>query len=100
LTSLADRLGDWLRNWPLVCIALRRDSFVPHEWPVRPWLFVPERLVGVLLRRLEKIGGADGMAVVAPRITPLEMVQPWRYSSWNRIGEETKPAAVPESMRA
>ena len=34
-----------------------------------------------------------------PPITPLEMIQPWKYSSWNRVGEHPKPEIIPERMR-
>jgi hypothetical protein len=29
----------------------------------------------------------------------LEMVQPWRYQSWNRISEAEKPEIIPLAMR-
>jgi hypothetical protein len=34
-----------------------------------------------------------------PRITTLEMVQPWKFRSWNRIGEAAKPASIPAEMQ-
>src|SRR4051812_3721392 len=40
--GLAGRLRGWHENWPGVCFALTRDSFLPSGWPVQPWLFVPE----------------------------------------------------------
>ena len=98
LQSLGDRLKNWNENWELLCAALRRDSQVPPEWPVRPWLFVPEQLIPLLLRRLDKIGNGGTPLAFAPRITPLEMVQPWCYRSWNRVGEGAKPSVIPESM--
>ena len=98
LNSLSKRLAGWHANWPLVCGAISRDSFLPKDWPVRPWLFVPEPLVPVLLRKLDQIAGIGALSFI-PRVTTLEMVQPWRYRSWNRKGEKLKPACIPESMR-
>jgi hypothetical protein len=85
LADLAKRLKDWHNNWDTVCAALARDSHLPSEWPSRPWIFVPDGFVQLLLKRLSQIAGAGALRYV-PRITPLEMVQPWRYRSWNRIG--------------
>jgi hypothetical protein len=99
LSGLTDRLKDWHEHWKLVCHALNRDSFVPAYLPVRPWLFIPEELVPVVLRRLEQIRGAEALKFV-PRITPLEMVLPWKYKSWSRIGEAKKPASIPCEMQA
>jgi hypothetical protein len=97
LSDLAKRMKGWHENWAGVCHALARDSFLPSDWPVRPWTLVPEKLVPVLLRKLAQIGG-DNLSFI-PRITPLEMVQPWQYRSWNRVGEAEKPPSVPEPMR-
>jgi len=98
LTELAKRLKQWHENWQILCKALVRDSLVPNNWPIRPWLFVPEDLVSLLLKRFEQIRAGEELSY-QPRITPLEMVQPWRYRSWNRVGEGTKPAVIPDNMR-
>ena len=98
LTALTKRLKDWNENWSKLRLALVRDCCLPGDWPVRPWLFVPEALVPLLLRRFNQIAGTESLSFV-PRITPLEMVQPWRYRSWNRAGEAEKSAVVPEAMR-
>jgi len=76
---------------------LSRDSSLP-EWPVRPWLFVREDHLPLLLKALGQIGKGEALRF-RPRITTLEMVQPWRYRSWGRVGEEEKPEIVPETMR-
>lgn len=99
LGALVKRLSGWQEHWALVRTCLIRDSRLPGDWQVRPWLFVPEQLVPLLLRRLEGIGGASELKFV-PRITPLEMVQPWQYRSWNRAGELEKPSIIPPEMRA
>lgn len=99
LGDLTKRLRGWHDNWDLVCSALRRDSFIPPDWQVRAWLFVPEMLLPHLLQRLEKIGGVEHSLRFTPRITPLEMVQPWRYRSWNRVSEALKPDIIPQAMQ-
>lgn len=98
LASLVKRLKDWHDNWHGVCSGIVRDCHLPADWPVRPWAFVPEHLVPVLLKRLDQIAAGGPLAYV-PRITPLEMVQPWRYRSWNRHGEAEKPLSVPLPMQ-
>src|SRR5690348_10555109 len=50
LDSLKKRLGEWHSDWDKVCLALVRDSYLEKNWPIRPWLFVPEQLVPLLLR--------------------------------------------------
>jgi hypothetical protein len=99
LADLLKRIKGWHDNWDGVRHALARDSFLPDLWPVRPWLFVPEKLVPLLLDRLAQIGNGQPLKFI-PRITPLEMVQPWRYRLWNRIDEATKPTIIPEAMQA
>lgn len=94
LPSLTKRLREWHGSWEHVCAALRRDSFLEKSWPIRPWLFVPERLAPLLLRRLDEIRGDEPLRFL-PRITPLEMIQPWYFQSWNRIGEKAKPDCIP-----
>ncbi len=99
--SLQKRLADWTKHWPNVCAALARDSHLPQEWPVRPWLFVPEHQVDWIVQKVRDLqeGASVGEHLPDPRITPLEFVQPWKYKSWNRTGEKPKPEAVPERMR-
>ena len=98
LAALGKKLMQWNELWPQIVAAVRRDNHVPRDWDVRPWLFVPEEKVPTLLRRYEK--ATNGGAAFSPRVTPLEMVQPWRYRSWRRDGELQKPDAIPEAMRA
>jgi hypothetical protein len=97
LADLTKRLRGWHDNWDGVCKALARESFLPKPWPVRPWLFVREDRVDLLLKRMMKIQGGQPLKF-APRITPLEMVQPWRYRGFNRIGEAAKVEAISEAM--
>jgi hypothetical protein len=53
--------------------------------------------IALLLKRLVKIQNGQPLKF-APRITPLEMVQPWHYPGFNRIGEAAKPEIIPEAM--
>jgi hypothetical protein len=98
LSALGRRLKEWHEKWETVCYALTRDSFLDKNWPVRPWLFVPEQRLSMLLRRFETIAGGKPLRYL-PRITTLEMIQPWKFQSWNRTDELTKPEIIPESMR-
>ena len=87
LADLIKRLKGWHDNWKGVCDAVARDSFLCEPWPVRPWLFVPESHVPLLEQRLGEITSGQPPHFV-PKITHLEMVQPWRYASWNRKPDE------------
>lgn len=100
LGTLIDRLQQWSRNWQGIQAALIRDCKVPANWPVRPWLFVPEESLGLLVSKLQTMKGLDGVATFAPRITPLQAVQPWRYHSWDHRDRNTeKPDCIPLEMR-
>ncbi len=106
LAVLLKRLKTWNDNWDKVGAALARESALPKDWLVRlrPWLFVPTKYVSTLVTGLSRIG--NGSPKFTPRITPLEMVQPWCYCSWDRVGEITcctkhnctMPDCVPEAM--
>lgn len=98
LSDLAQRLKQWHENWALVREALARDCYLPKAWSVRPWLFIPSKLIGTLLLRLDQIGGGKPLRFT-PRVTTLEMVQPWHYRFWNREGEHEKPEKIPLEMR-
>lgn len=101
LPSLVKRLRSWHEHWDGLQGALVRESKLPGDWPVRPWIFVPEGLVTILVKRLCQIAGSiEALKFGAPRITTLEMVQPWLYRSWDRVGEGDKPNAIPTEMRA
>lgn len=80
-TSLMKRLTAWSKDWPLLCQALVRDSGVPSDWVVKPWLFIPESLVE---RVTSFVAGLEPSRMPRPEITKLEDVLPWRYRSWNR----------------
>jgi hypothetical protein len=98
LAALIKRLTDWHQNWPLLKVALGRECHLPTTWPVRPWLFVPEGRIAMLLAKLKSIPGPGDLSFV-PRITPLEMVQPWQYRSWDRVAEAPKPCSIPVEMQ-
>lgn len=106
LPALIKKLRDWRDNWESIRLALAREGHLPKDWlaRLRPWLFVPEECTSLLRKELTGIG--NGSPVFIPIITPLEMVQPWRYCSWDRIGEIeccdrhrcTKPSCIPPEM--
>ena len=83
--SLMKRLAAWNKDWPILCQALARDSGVPTDWPVKPWLFVPESLVD---RVTSFVASMEPLTMPQPKVTKLEEVLPWRYRSWNRVPEQ------------
>ena len=95
LGALIERLTAWNQHWPELCDALRRDCSIPADLSViRLWLFVPEKSITALVNRLE------AMKAFQPRITSLENVHPWEYSSWNHQDKDTgKSLVIPEHMR-
>jgi hypothetical protein len=99
LQALIERLQAWNGAWQGVRRALVRDSHLPAEWEVRPWLFIPEERVKVLRKGLEEIGGGQQLNF-RPRITSLEMVQPWKYCNYNRHEEKEKPNCIAQEMKA
>jgi hypothetical protein len=99
LSSLKQRLNGWNENWTGLLSALCRDGSLPSDWLVRPWLFVPEFLVDQLINALDKMKNSEEGLKFYPRITTLEMVQPWLYRSWDRRKEARKPESIPAGMR-
>ena len=93
LADLIKRLKAWNDNWDGVCRAVARDSFfgdrfLSEPWPIRPWLFVRKEARTRLEQRLKNIANGQPPKFVS-KITELEMVQPWLFSSFNRNGGET-----------
>ena len=91
LSPLLKKLSAWGAHWPGIIKALGRDSSIPKGWQVRPWLFVPEQTINRLMSRMPAMP-------IAPKVTPLEMTQPWRFCGWNRHGELEKPKSIPVDM--
>jgi hypothetical protein len=78
LSALVDRLRAWDKNWQEFCGALRRDCSIPLDWPITPWIFIPEDRWPTLEKKL-KIE-----RLPHPRVTYLEKIAPWTYSSDSR----------------
>jgi hypothetical protein len=103
--ALVKRLGAWNAHWSKVCIALKRDCSLSTgvNWSFRPWLFVHDEGIPFLVKGISRIGTGKGESreMPDPLISTLEMVVPWKYKSWNRVGEDErkKPPSIPESMR-
>lgn len=86
LSALQGRLAGWADNWPGVLAALIRDSALPSDWPVCPWVFIPEKLRASLedkIKKLPNVGTGAGQ-MPFPIITCLENIVPWLYCSWSR----------------
>ncbi len=100
LPALMKRLSAWNDHWDGLKAALFRDAHLPSHWQLRPWLFIPEESIPVFVRRYEQMEALAGTPrLPTPLVTTLEMVQPWRYRSWDRGGECNKPNSLPERMR-
>lgn len=101
LQALLKRLVSWREHWPSIKSALVRDAYVPAEWDVCPWLFVPEDLVdGLRSRVLPLTQGPDPQfRLPMPLVTTLEMTQPWLYRSWDRRGKAPKLDFIDETMK-
>lgn len=52
LSKLMRRMKEWSRNWGLIVCAIHRDTGVPSEWEVRPWVFIPEDRISLFVSRL------------------------------------------------
>ena len=101
LQALTNRLKHWSAHWEDLRQALARDSHIRQDWPVRPWLFVPQKLIPLAKEKLIGILTSDASSAFHPRITHLEAVQPWNYSSWqHRDGDTVKPTEIPEEWRS
>jgi hypothetical protein len=93
LSALLKRLHSWSEHWTGIVAALNRDTGTTlPDWEVRPWIFIPEVLVTRFVEKAPKLP-------VVPRITTLEMTQPWQYCTWDRRGEANKPASIPSVNR-
>jgi hypothetical protein len=88
LGALVKRLRSWDKNWEGVRKAVDRDSELRGEWQVRPWLFVPDKGLTVLKRGLASIGNAN----FTPRVTTLDMIQPWKCEEDRTKEDLTKKA--------
>ena len=84
LSALLKRLEAWNSSWEQLRAALVRDCFVPAEWPVRPWVFIPNECRTALDRGLGKFLNSHRQ-MPPPEVTDLEDVVPWKYRSWNRL---------------
>lgn len=80
--ALIKRLQSWREHWPIILQTLREDACVPVDWPVHPWLFVPQReLASLQLIAKELHQGC--------RFTELEKVVPWQYQTWDHHHAES-----------
>jgi len=86
LSALLKRLEGWNSNWTQLRAALVRDSLIPGDWLVLPWVFIPKDCREALDRGLARVVNPGGQ-MPSPEITYLEDVVPWKYRSWNRLPE-------------
>ena len=86
MQSLVGRLQAWQSNWAELTSAVVRDSGVPAEWNVQPWVFIPQKRRDVFDKKIAmlKPSPAQESQMPKPRITYLEHVVPWEYKTWDR----------------
>lgn len=79
--SLIVRLRAWAQHWTGVCEAIRRDCSLDGEWKFQPWVFIPENSHVALFDKLAIPAGSE---MPTPKVTYLETVTPWNYTTWDR----------------
>jgi hypothetical protein len=86
LQTLGARLQTWAKNWPALCAALVRESHVPKDFKIEPWVFIPKGRHEVLNKRLAAWPKIESVpyTMPTPRVTYLEDVAPWQYPTWDR----------------
>jgi hypothetical protein len=102
LGGLYKRIEGWSNHWHQLCEALCHELNIPKTWPIRPWLFIPDDSIPRVVKKIDGVRFANpGVAFFPdPIITPLEMVQPWKYNSLARQGEKSKPDTIPHAMKS
>jgi hypothetical protein len=81
MQSLIGRLRAWAQHWAELCEAIQRDCAMDGEWTFQPWVFIPEKSHTGLI---EKLSIPSASSMPAPKVTYLEEVTPWKYSTWDR----------------
>ncbi|MTW23250.1 hypothetical protein [Allochromatium palmeri] len=84
--ALIKRLSFWNQHWVALCNGIYRETGIPKDWSVKPWLFIPEERRGILDDKLANIVGigSEGCQIPRPDITYLEEVMPWKYDNHDR----------------
>ena len=84
--ALITRLQDWENHWVEPCAALGRDSGLPQDWSVMPWVFIPTDYHPAYSKKIALLTRSVGASVhmPTPRVTHLESVVPWKYRTWDR----------------
>jgi hypothetical protein len=97
LAALLKRLADWNSNWSGVKLSIERDCRLPSDWPVVPWLFIPEQSKLNATAGIQRLGRTRSMP--DPKITTLESVAPWNYPSFNRKEEPDELSSAPSALK-
>jgi hypothetical protein len=93
--ELLTRLAQWNAQWTALVAALHRDSKIPSEFTVVPWLFIPDKFVEVAQEKLKQLPVAPAPSQMpTPRFFPLEAIVPWNEA---RVSLR---AAEPECLAA
>jgi len=84
MTTLVKRLQSWADNWSEIKVALVRNSGIPSDWELQPWVFIPKECRETFDRKIMRFAFGTGQ-MPQPRITYLESVVPWNYRrTWDR----------------
>ncbi len=85
--ALVSRLIAWRSCWREIGDAIRRDSGVPEDWSLQPWVFLPKRYEDVFQSKFPGFSelSSDETQMPNPLITHLESILPWEYLlTWDR----------------
>ncbi len=85
--ALISRLANWSCCWRELADSIRRDSGVPPEWTVRPWIFLPRKYEEVFRSKFALFSKPSNAEIQMPYplITHLESTLPWEYLiTWDR----------------
>jgi hypothetical protein len=98
LSMLIKRLQSWADNWDGITTALARNSNIPADWIVRPWVFIPKKCRPTFDTKVARIvHGKSPTKMPDPGATHLELVAPWEFKrTWDRKGAPIE-ASAPDS---
>ena len=72
MQPLLSRLQSWNANWLELTGAVLRDSGVPKEWKVEPWLFIPRKHHAVFTKRSAAMKPSPEVtSQMPPRVSPI-----------------------------
>ncbi|RPI66001.1 MAG: hypothetical protein EHM38_10810 [Geobacteraceae bacterium] len=95
--SLLSRLQSWRKCWDDLAGSIRRDSGLPNDWTVVPWVFLPKKYDEAFRTKFAALAESvlPESKMPAPRITHLESTLPWEYRvTWDRQTDDIANGGV------